>query len=114
MLEDPLDRCVGRIGCVEKLEEFDEFAAAMAILDQRMYLAGDEIDAGQQADRAMTLIFMLTCEGRMDARFGRQIRGCGGDSLYTRLLVVGDDRHGSLSRFFFEAAAACLSIFTWR
>jgi hypothetical protein len=32
---------------VEQLEEFDEFAATMAILDQRMDLAGDEVDAGQ-------------------------------------------------------------------
>ena len=67
IVEDQLDRCVGRIGGVEKLEEFDEFAAAMAILDQRMDLAGDEVDAGQQADRAVTFIFMLTCEGRMHA-----------------------------------------------
>jgi hypothetical protein len=29
----------GRIGGVEKLEKFDEFAAAMAILDQRMDLS---------------------------------------------------------------------------
>jgi hypothetical protein len=28
-----------------------------------MDLAGDEVDAGQQADRAVTFIFMLTCEG---------------------------------------------------
>ena len=31
IVEDQLDRCVGRIGGVEKLEEFDEFAAAMAM-----------------------------------------------------------------------------------
>jgi hypothetical protein len=48
---------VGRIGIVEKLEEFDEFASAMANLDQRMDLAGDEVDTGQQADRAVALIF---------------------------------------------------------
>ena len=47
IVEDQLDRCMGRIGGVEKLQEFDEFAAAMAILDQRMDLAGDEVDAGQ-------------------------------------------------------------------
>jgi hypothetical protein len=34
---------------------FDEFAAAMAVLDQGMDLAGDKIDAGQQADRAVRL-----------------------------------------------------------
>jgi hypothetical protein len=36
IVEDQLDRSVGWIGGVEKLEEFDEFAAAMAILDQGM------------------------------------------------------------------------------
>src|SRR5580658_10800954 len=67
IVEDQLDRRLGRIGSVEKLEEFDEFAAAMAVLGQRMDLAGDEVDAGQQADRAVALIFMLPCEGRVDA-----------------------------------------------
>jgi hypothetical protein len=52
IVEEQLDRRVGRIGGVEKLEEFDEFAAAIAFLDQRMDLAGDEVGAGQQADRA--------------------------------------------------------------
>src|SRR5277367_6345338 len=73
IVEDQLDRRVGRIGSVEKLEEFDEFAAAMAILGQRMDLARNEVDAGQQADRAVALIFMLPCEGRMDAGLGRQV-----------------------------------------
>src|SRR6202021_3359958 len=63
IVEDQLDRRLGRIGSVEKLEEFDEFAAAMAVLGQRMDLAGDEVDAGQQADRAGALIFILPCEG---------------------------------------------------
>jgi hypothetical protein len=34
IVEDQLDRGVGRVGVVEKLEEFDEFAASVAILDQ--------------------------------------------------------------------------------
>ena len=62
IVEDQLDRGVGRIGGVEKLEELDELAAAMAIPDQGMDLAGDEIDAGQQADRAVALIFVLACK----------------------------------------------------
>ena len=49
IVEDQLDRRPGRIGGVEKLEEFDEFAAAMAVFDRGMDLAGDEVDAGQQA-----------------------------------------------------------------
>jgi hypothetical protein len=67
IVEDQLDRRPGRIDGIEKLEEFDELAAAMAILDKRVDLAGDEVDAGRQADRTMALIFMLTCEGRVDA-----------------------------------------------
>src|SRR6204780_3556618 len=58
IVEDQLDRGVGRIGGVEKLEEFDEFAAAMAIPDQGMDLAGKQVDAGQKADCAVALIFM--------------------------------------------------------
>src|SRR4051812_44688981 len=34
IVEDQLDRRVGRIGGVEELEEFDEFAAAMTVPDQ--------------------------------------------------------------------------------
>jgi hypothetical protein len=56
VVEDQLDCCVGRIVGVEKLEEFDEFVAAMAILDQGMDLVGEQIDASQQADRAYCLI----------------------------------------------------------
>ena len=93
IVEDHLDRRVGRIGGVDKLEEFDEFAAAMAILDQGVNLSGDEIDPGQQADRAVALIFMLACEGGMHAGRGRQIGGRRCDRLDARLLVVGDDRH---------------------
>jgi len=52
------------------VEKFDEFAAAMAILDQGVDLAGDEIYAGQQADRAVALIFVLACEGACTPRSG--------------------------------------------
>ena len=41
IVEDQLDRGVGRIGSVEQLEEFDEFATAMTIPDQGMNLATD-------------------------------------------------------------------------
>ena len=74
IVEDQLDRRVGWIGGVEKLEEFDEFAAAVAILDQSVNRAGEQVDAGQQADRAVALIFMIAREGRVRAGLGRQIR----------------------------------------
>ena len=73
IVEDQLDRGVGRIGGIEKLEEFDELAAAMAVLDQGVNLAADKVDAGQQADRAVRWYSnsraMLAC-----------LPGCGGRS----------------------------------
>ena len=50
IVEDQLDRGMSRIGGIEKLEEFDEFTAAMAIPDQGMDFAVEQIDPGQQAD----------------------------------------------------------------
>ena len=73
IVEDQLDRRMGRIGGVEKLEELDEFAAAVAILDQGVNLAGQQVDTGQQADRAVALVFMIAREGRMPAGLGRQV-----------------------------------------
>ncbi len=84
---------MGRIGGIEKLKEFDELAAAMAILDQGMNLASEQIDAGQQANRTVTLVFVIAPEGRMGAGLGRQIRRRRGNGLDTGLLVIGDDRH---------------------
>ena len=47
IVEGQLDRRMGWIGGVEKLEEFDEFAAAVAILDESVNLASEQVDAGQ-------------------------------------------------------------------
>jgi hypothetical protein len=68
IVEDQLDRCMGRIGGIDKLEKFDEFAAALAIPDEGMNLTGQQIDASQQTDGAVALIFMIAREGRLDAR----------------------------------------------
>src|SRR6476661_6675311 len=93
IIEDQLDRGTGRISGVETLEEFDELPAAVAVSDERMDLAGKQVDSGQQAQRAMTLVLVIPREGRVDAGLGRQI-GCGGcDGLNSRLFVVGNDRH---------------------
>src|ERR1700683_3754629 len=60
IIEDEVDGGVGRIGFVETLEERDELAAAMAVLDQGVNLAGHKkVDAGQQGDRAVALVFMV-------------------------------------------------------
>ena len=47
IVEDQLDRGVGRIGGVEELEEFDELATAVSIFNQGMDFAGEQIDPGQ-------------------------------------------------------------------
>jgi hypothetical protein len=82
-----------RIGGVGKLEEFDEFAAAMAIPDQGMDLAGDEVDASQQADGAVAFIFLLACEGRMHAGHGWQVWSRRFKGLNARFFVVRNDRY---------------------
>src|SRR5436190_7855089 len=73
IVEDQLDRRVDRIGGIEELEEFEEFSVAMTIPDQGVNLAADEVDAGQQAHRAVTFIFKLACEGGVHAGLGRHI-----------------------------------------
>src|SRR5271157_4636817 len=59
IVEDQLDRRMARIGGVEELEEFNEFAAAVAVLDEGVDLAGEQIDAGQQADRSVALVLVV-------------------------------------------------------
>src|SRR5437660_11802409 len=74
VVEDELNRRTGRVSCVEKLEEFDELAAAVAIPDQGVDLASEQINPRQQAERAVTLILVITREGRVDPGLRRQIR----------------------------------------
>jgi hypothetical protein len=53
IVEDQLDRGAGRIGGIEKLEEFDELGAAVALPDERVDLAGGVI-AGSACRAATT------------------------------------------------------------
>src|SRR5215467_150231 len=55
IIKDQVDRRMGWIGRVEKLEKLDELTAAMAILDRGVNLTGQQIDAGHQGDRAWRL-----------------------------------------------------------
>src|ERR1700751_1488640 len=93
IVEDQLDRGAGRIGGIEQLEEFDELSTAMAVSDQGMDLATEQIDAGQQAERAMTFVLMITREGRVDAGFRRQIWRRRRERLDSGLFIIGDNRH---------------------
>jgi hypothetical protein len=47
-------RGMDRIGGVEKLEKFDEFATAVAILDEGVSLAGQQINPGQPQSADIT------------------------------------------------------------
>jgi hypothetical protein len=87
IVEGQRDRRMGRIGGVEELEEFNEFAAAVAVLDEGVDMAGDEIDSGQQADRAMALVLVIARQGHMSAGLGWQVRGGRGDRLNAGLLI---------------------------
>ena len=68
VVEDQLDGGSRWVGCIELLEEADELARAMAVLDAGMHLPGEQIDAGQQAQCAMTLVFVVPRKGRMRRR----------------------------------------------
>src|SRR6266508_874376 len=67
IVEDQMDRRMGWVGVIEEFEELDKLTAAVAILDQGVNLAGQQVDAGQQADCAVALVFMVTGEGGVHA-----------------------------------------------
>ena len=79
IVEDQLDCGVRRVSRVQQLEEFDELTAAMAILDQGMHLAGEQVDPGEQADGAVTLVFVIALESLMSA--GLRSYGAGGEGV---------------------------------
>src|ERR1700720_3063929 len=70
VVENQLDRSVDRIGGIKKLEEFNELSAAVAVSDEGMDLAGEQINPGQQAQRALPFVLMITHKGRVDAGLG--------------------------------------------
>lgn len=57
--EDQPNRGGRRRSRVEELQERDQLARATAILDEYVDLAGHEVDAGEQAQRAMALVFVI-------------------------------------------------------
>jgi hypothetical protein len=63
----PVGRVASQVGRIKELEEFDELSTAVAIPDQRMDFAGEQINPGQEAHRAKAFVHMVTREGRVDA-----------------------------------------------
>ena len=114
IVEDQLDRRVGWIGGVEKLEEFDEFAAAVAILDQSVNRAGEQVDAGQQADRARGAYI----HDRARRSRARRARAADPGRSWLSPGCRASRRQETIATaslgFFFDAAAVSLMILTWR
>src|SRR5262252_1927177 len=59
VVENDLDRGVGRVSPVEELKKLDEFAAAVAFLDQGMDVTGEQIDTRHQGQGAVALVLVI-------------------------------------------------------
>src|SRR5271163_2851753 len=91
VVENDLDRGVSRVGGVEEFEKFNEFAAAVAFLDQGMDMTGEQIDAGHQGQGTVTFILVIAHHGWAGARQWRAIRRGRTNRLNSGFLVVRDD-----------------------
>src|SRR6516165_11231199 len=88
VVENDLDRGVGRVSPVEELKKLDEFAAAVTFLDQGMDVTGEQIDPRHQGQGAVALVLVIAHHGRAGAGTWRAIRrGCA-DRLDPWFLVV--------------------------
>jgi len=68
IVENQLDGGAGRMSGIKKLEEFNKLSATVTVSDQGMNLSGEQIDPGQQAQRTVPLVLVITREGRVNAR----------------------------------------------
>jgi hypothetical protein len=73
IVEDHLDRGMSWVGHIKELEKLDELAASVAILDEGVDLAGEQVDTSQQADGTVALVFMIASDSR--ANTGAQAAG---------------------------------------
>src|SRR6266481_3620218 len=90
VIENDLDRGVGGVGDVEELEKLDEFAAAVALLDQGMDVTGEQIDPRHQGQGAVALVLVIAHHSRADAGKGRAVRRGRSDRLDAWFLIVRD------------------------
>jgi hypothetical protein len=89
VVENDLDRSVGRIGGVEELEKFNEFAAAVAFLDQGMNVTGEQVDPGHQGQGTVAFVLVIAHHGRIGAGKWRTIRRGRTDRLIPGLSSEG-------------------------
>jgi hypothetical protein len=59
IVEDDLDPGHRGVGSIQHTEEFDEFATAMAVLDEGVHLSSQQVDAGYQGDRSLSCLKSL-------------------------------------------------------
>src|SRR5215469_7500381 len=91
VVENDLDRGVARIGGIEALEKFNEFAAAVAFLDQGMDVTGKQIETRHQGQGTVTFVLVIAHHGWAGAGQWRAIRRGRTDRLDPGFLVVRDD-----------------------
>src|SRR5437762_3876925 len=108
VVEDHLDGGVGGVGGVEELEKLDEFATAVAFLDEGMDVTSEQIDPGHQGQRAVALVLVIAHHGRAGAGQWRAIRRGRSKRLDAGFLVVRDDGEALAT-----AAALSLALRTW-
>ena len=78
--EDQLDRCARRRRH-RGVEQRNEFASAVAGLDEGVDVAGDQIDAGKEADRPVALVLVVARKAHVPVGLRRQVRRGRGDRL---------------------------------
>src|SRR5215510_8838729 len=92
VVENDLDRGVGRVGGVEELEKLNEFAATVAFLDQGVDVTGEQIDTVHQGQGTVPFVLVITHHGGAGAGQWRAIRRGRTDRLDPGFLVVRDYR----------------------
>jgi hypothetical protein len=68
----------------------------MAVLDEGVRLAGQQVDAGHQRDRSMALVLVIATDRRMIAGHRAKVGSDGADRLDAGFLVIGDHRDRGL------------------
>jgi hypothetical protein len=76
VIQDQLDGGIRGIGRIRQLEEGEELARPVALLDPRVRFASQQVDPGEHAQCALAPVVMVACEALMFPGLRRQI-GCG-------------------------------------
>src|ERR1700726_2043772 len=95
VVENHLNRGVGGGRGVEEIEKLDEFAAAVAFLDQGMDVTGEQIDTRHQGQGTVALVFVISHHGGAGAGKWRGVPRGRTDRPGPRVFLVKDEGGGS-------------------